>query len=79
MRRHASVSTVEVEWTFVSARQLCPICAGNDGCRSSLDDDFACCRRISSEWPLSAGGWVHRVSHASRATEGAHLAMSHAQ
>ena len=68
MRRHRSVSAVEVEWTFVSVKHPCHICAGHEGCRSSCDDEFACCTRLSSEWPLSAGGWVHRVSHVAYAT-----------
>jgi hypothetical protein len=62
MLHHASVSAVEVEWTFASAKNPCPICAGHEGCRSGFEDEFACCTRISSEWPLSAGGWVHRMS-----------------
>jgi hypothetical protein len=70
MRCHASVSAVEVEWTFVSAKQPCTVCGGHAGCRRGLDDEFACCTRVSSEWPLSAGGWVHRLSRfLSRARE----------
>lgn len=67
MHHHASVSAVEIEWTFASVRHPCIICAGQDGCRKSYDGEFACCTRIASEWPLSAGGWVHRVSRAARA------------
>ena len=62
MRHYASVSAVEVEWTFVSSKHPCSICGGHDGCRSGFEHEFACCKRVSSEWPLSAGGWVHRVS-----------------
>jgi hypothetical protein len=79
MRRHASMSAVEIEWTFVSAKHPCPICAGKEGCRRSLDDEFACCTRASSIWPLASGGWVHRVSRFSRATSVADLGVSHAQ
>ena len=68
MYHHASMTAVEVEWTFVSVKHPCAICAGHDGCRRGFDDEFACCIRVSSEWPLSAGGWVHRVRHFSRAT-----------
>jgi hypothetical protein len=66
MRHHASVSAVEDEWTFVSAARPCTICAGHDRCRRG-SDEFACCARVSSEWPLSAGGWVHRLGSFSRA------------
>jgi hypothetical protein len=61
MHHHALVSAVEVEWAFVSVKHPCAICGGHDGCRRGFDEEFACCNRISSEWPLSAGGWVHRV------------------
>jgi hypothetical protein len=62
MHHHAPVSAVEVEWTFVSVKHPCTICGGHDGCRSGFEDEFACCKRVSSEWPLSAGGWVHRLT-----------------
>jgi hypothetical protein len=90
MRHHASVSVVEDAWTFVSVARPCTICAGHDRCRRG-SDEFACCARVSSQWPLSAGGWVHRVSRFSRtppggmgdqgdtAREGAVLATSPAQ
>ncbi len=68
MHHHASVSAVEVEWTFVSVKRPCAICGGHDGCRSGVDNGFACCKRVSSQWPLSAGGWVHRVSQSSHAS-----------
>jgi hypothetical protein len=70
MRRHTSMSAVEVEWAFASVKHPCTICGGHVGCRRGLDDEFACCARVSSEWPLSAGGWVHRLSPFSRAREG---------
>jgi hypothetical protein len=71
MYHHASMAAVEVEWTFVSVKRPCAICTGHDGCRRGFDDEFACCIRVSSEWPLAGGGWVHRVRHLSRAARGA--------
>ncbi len=68
MRHHATRVRCRSEWTFVSVKHPCAICAGHDGCRRGFDDEFACCTRVSSEWPLSAGGWVHRVTRFSRAT-----------
>lgn len=61
MKHLAPRSSVEAEWTFVSIKAPCKICGGHDGCRRGFDDEFACCTRISSEWPLTAGGWVHRM------------------
>lgn len=57
---HASVRPVEFDWTFVSFKHPCTICGSNDGCRRG-EEEFACCVRIGSQWPLTAGGWVHRV------------------
>ena len=87
MRHHVYVSAVEDEWTFVSATRPCTICGGHDRCRRGSEDEFACCSRVSSEWPLSAGGWVHRVGHFVRgvgdpgdgAREDAAVAVSPAQ
>jgi hypothetical protein len=67
MHHHVSVSAVEVEWTFVSPKRPCVVCAGADGCRRGFEDEFAVCTQVASEWPLSAGGWVHRVGRSQRA------------
>ncbi len=63
MHHHASVGAAEAEWTFVSTKYPCTICGSHHGCRRGFDDEFACCIRVSSEWPLAVGGWVHRVEH----------------
>ena len=62
MHHHTPVSTVEAEWTFVSVKHPCAICGAHDGCRSGFEGEFACCQRVPSQWPLSAGGWVHRLT-----------------
>lgn len=61
MKHLAPTASLEAEWTFVSTTAPCKICGGHDGCRRGFDDAFACCTRRSSEWPLTAGGWVHRM------------------
>jgi hypothetical protein len=58
---HHVQGSAEVEWTLVSVKQPCCICGGHQGCRLGLDVHFACCVKTSSEWPLTTGGWVHRV------------------
>jgi hypothetical protein len=76
MHHHASASAIETEWTFVSVKRPCTICAGHEGCRRGFDDEFACCTRVSSEWPLSAGGWVHRVSRAATTIPAAAMSLA---
>jgi len=61
MLRHKVVSGVEVEWTLVSVKRPCTVCGGHHGCRRGFADEFGCCTRVLSEWPLTAGGWVHRL------------------
>ena len=61
MKHLARTASLEAEWTFASASSPCKICGGHDGCRRGFDDEFACCTQMSSEWPLTAGGWVHRM------------------
>jgi hypothetical protein len=41
-------------WTIVT-----PLCGSHEGCRRHSMGQFACCTRVSSQWPLSVGGWVH--------------------
>jgi hypothetical protein len=79
MRHHAFASAVENEWTSVSRARPCTICGGQSRCRRGADDEFAACARVASEWPLSTGGWVHRVGHFPRAVEDAGVEMSPAQ
>jgi hypothetical protein len=62
MRRQPSKPSIDIEWTKVSTKQPCVVCAGHAGCLRGVDDEFACCSRVASAWPLSAGGWVHRVA-----------------
>jgi hypothetical protein len=67
MRCHAPMNHADPEWTPASAKRPCVICSAHDGCQMRSDDDFACCKRVSSEWPLVTGGWVHRVARRSHA------------
>jgi len=51
----------DVDWTPVSHQHPCAICGSHDRCRRGFADEFACCVRMVSDWPLTTGGWVHRV------------------
>jgi hypothetical protein len=61
MQRHAAVSSAEAEWTIVSRKYPCRVCGGHDRCRTGFGDQFACCARHPSDWPLTTGGWLHRL------------------
>jgi len=61
MQRHAPVSPGEGEWILVSAKRPCRVCGGHEGCRTGFDDQFACCARRPSDWPITTGGWLHRL------------------
>lgn len=51
----------ECEWSTVSARRPCSICAGIDACHRETDGAFARCTRSPSDWPIVGGGWLHRI------------------
>jgi hypothetical protein len=55
-------STSEFEWEGVSDENPCPICGARSICRLHDDERFACCLQRPSEWPLTNGGWLHRLS-----------------
>jgi hypothetical protein len=61
MNRQLRASPVETDWRYVSEKNPCPICGAEAGCRTLVDDDFACCERTPSEWPLTTGAWLHRI------------------
>lgn len=59
--RSASDGAVDVEWDRVSEKNPCPICGCDSGCHRHTVDAFVSCARCPSEWPLTNGGWLHRV------------------
>jgi hypothetical protein len=73
----------DLGWSAVSAETPCPVCGGRSGCgvapfRGGTAVD---CRWTVSSWPMSEGGWLHRLSAADVAdaaadsTEGAACAF----
>lgn len=61
MTRHAPSSSDDGDWAIVSARQPCTVCGSAEGCRVGYDKEFACCSRRPSQWPVTTGGWIHRL------------------
>jgi hypothetical protein len=63
LARHRSVeAAVDVEWDNVTERDPCPICGSDSGCHRHAEFAFVSCSRRPSEWPLTNGGWLHRVA-----------------
>ena len=58
----AASAPVEMEWRVVSEIRPCPICGGSSDCKTRVLDDFASCMREPSDWPLTNGAWLHRLS-----------------
>ena len=49
------------EWIDATPHHPCPICYGVEGCSTLRDAGYARCVEWPSEWPLVAGGWLHRI------------------
>ena len=66
--RHFS-NALDGDWNRVSGTTPCPICGGEEGCRTHSDEAFACCVHHPSDWRLNNGGWLHRVDAAQGSLE----------
>jgi hypothetical protein len=62
MRRIDGAHGVDGDWKRVSAVTPCPICGGGGDCRTHADEAFACCVQQPSDWRLTNGGWLHRIT-----------------
>lgn len=61
----------ETDWQAVCAKRPCPVCASVEGpCSGHVDEDFASCARCPSDWPMTNGGWLHRLNDAMAPTSG---------
>ena len=58
----AAPAPIEMEWRVVSEIRPCPVCGGSSDCKTHSLDDFASCTREPSDWPLTNGAWLHRLS-----------------
>ncbi len=61
MSRYGSVALDASEGIDASLAHPCLICYRMIGCSTLRDEDFARCVEWPSEWPLVAGGWLHRI------------------
>jgi hypothetical protein len=70
MRRAVHALVTEAEWERVSPERPCPVCGADRGC-STHSNTFVSCERISSQWPLTTGAWLHRAPPSEASTAGA--------
>jgi hypothetical protein len=61
MRCISGAQGLDSDWNRVSGSLPCPVCGGDDECRTHAEEAFACCLRQPSDWRLSNGGWLHRI------------------
>jgi hypothetical protein len=62
MTRVFQTNPIDTEWRNVSERSPCPICGACEACRTHPDGHFACCAQKPSEWPMTNGAWLHRIT-----------------
>jgi hypothetical protein len=62
MTRAVLSAAIDSDWRLVSQERPCPVCGADDACSVHNADDFACCAREPSDWKLTNGSWLHRVS-----------------
>ena len=61
MLRHAYPTVDVPEWVEASSTLPCPVCGSTSGCGILEDGEFVRCLEVVCDWPVSAGGWLHRV------------------
>ena len=61
MRRAVHALATEAEWESVSPDRPCPVCGSSRGC-STHSSIFVSCERTTSQWPLTTGAWLHRIT-----------------
>lgn len=62
MTRAVLSAAIDSDWRLVSQDRPCPVCGADEACSIHTADDFACCAREPSDWKLTTGAWLHRVT-----------------
>jgi hypothetical protein len=58
-RESASATPV---WAEVSWAHPCPVCGAGRGCDVITDGAYVRCAHAVSAWPMTGGGWLHRLA-----------------
>jgi hypothetical protein len=53
---------IDADWDGVSEHRPCPVCGAESECSRHVGDAFVSCARRPSDWPLTNGGWLHRLT-----------------
>ena len=61
MTRSPAAPVEAPEWIAVSAARPCPVCGATCRCSVQEDREFGRCFETVSDWPIVAGGWLHRL------------------
>lgn len=63
---HKPATTIDddLQWVAVSIEHPCPICESIDGCGVAPCPDCTVvnCLQVVSDFPMTDGGWLHRLS-----------------
>jgi hypothetical protein len=51
----------DLAWVEVSVAQPCRICGAVRECLMRASGEFADCHQVTSDWPMTDGGWLHRL------------------
>jgi hypothetical protein len=52
----------DADWDDVSPHRPCSVCGAGSSCRRHIDNAFVSCARRQSQWPLTNGAWLHRLT-----------------
>jgi hypothetical protein len=68
---------IDGDWNDVTEYHPCPVCGAESDCSRYVDDAFVSCARRPSDWPLTNGGWLHRLTSSEDALREAAARMGH--
>jgi hypothetical protein len=62
MTRAILSAVIDSDWKQVSQERPCPICGAEHACSVHMVDAFVSCAREPSQWKLTNGSWLHRIT-----------------
>ncbi|HVY25963.1 MAG TPA: hypothetical protein VHB79_05400 [Polyangiaceae bacterium] len=65
MTRAILSAVIDSDWRQVSQERPCPVCGADHACSIHTVDAFVSCAREPSQWKLTNGSWLHRITQQS--------------